>query len=219
MTDIPQRKGKVRPEKFQVSEAYKIYGETKSHEYLLALRPHEELANRIRALRDEFSEKFEAPQAKWGKPQLALLMFTQHEMLEERIINRLRTIAMAAQPFKIELKDFGSYPSHTIFINVATKIPVQQLVKEIKSIQKLLKIDKDHKPHFIEEPQMTIVRQLLPWQYEKGWLEYSQKHFTGRFIADGMLLLRRRLGEKNWFVVRHFEFQNMPVVTKQGDLF
>ena len=53
-------------------------------------------------------------------------------MMEERLINSLKTIAMSYYPFKIDLKDFGSYPSHTIFINIATKLQVQNLSKRIK---------------------------------------------------------------------------------------
>ena len=66
---------------------------------------------------------------------------------------------------------------------------------------------------------MTIARRLLPWQYEKGWLEYSHKHFMGKFIADGMLLLKRPVGELKYEIVQRFEFQNLPVNTTQGELF
>jgi len=53
----------------------------------------------------------------------------------------------------------------------------------------------------------------LPWQYEKGWLEYSNRSFTGRFIADGMLLLKRRAGDMAWQIAERFAFQNLPVAT------
>ncbi len=59
-----------------------------------------------------------------------------------------------------------------------------------------MKIDKDNKPYFITEPHLTIARKLLPWQYEKGWLEYQHRNFHGRFIADHALLLKRKAGEK-----------------------
>ena len=80
-------------------------------------------------------------------------------------------------------------------------------------------LNKDNKPHFIDDPHITIARKLLPWQYEKGWLDYSHRHFTGRFIADAMLLLKRRVGNKAYQIVQRFEFMNLPVTTKQGDLF
>ena len=69
------------------------------------------------------------------------------------------------------------------------------------------------------EPYIAVARKLQPWQYEKGWLEYSHKSFTGRFIGDAMLLLKRPVGEMKYQIIRRFEFQNLPVTTKQGELF
>jgi 2'-5' RNA ligase len=127
---------------------------------------------------------------------------------------------MAFPPVKIELKDFGSFPSHTIYINITSKVPVQNLVKLIRTdAQRLMKLNDDNKPHFILEPHLTIARKLQPWQYEKGWLEYSHKHFTGRFIASDMLLLKRPAGELKYQIVQRFAFENLPVSTTQGDLF
>ncbi|HWC54425.1 MAG TPA: 2'-5' RNA ligase family protein [Chitinophagaceae bacterium] len=193
---------------------YRVY------EYLLVLSPHEELWNKIMEVKKKFSGEYKCEQAVWGRPYVALVNFAQYEMMEDRITNRLKTIAMGQYPFKIELKDFGSFPSHTIYINVATKIPVQTLVKEIrKETQRLMKWNDGNKTHFILEPHLTIARKLQPWQYEKGWLEYSHKNFTGRFIADGMTLLKRPVGETKYHPVEKFEFQNLPVLTKQGELF
>ena len=189
-------------------------------EYLLVLNPHEELRHRIMQVKKDFYEKYEASTAIGGKPHIPLVNFVQYEMMEERIINRLRLVAMGYPPFKVELRDFGSFPSHTIYINVVSKVPVQGLTKGIRSeTQRLMKLDDDNKPHFIMEPHLTIARKLKPWQYEKGWLEYSNKNFTGRFIADSMVLLKRPVGEMKYQVANRFEFQNMPVTTKQGELF
>jgi 2'-5' RNA ligase len=198
---------------------YRVY------EYLLVLNPHEELRNRIMQIKKEFHEAYRTPTATGGKPHITLANFLQYEMMEERLVNRLKTIAMGYYPIKIELKDYGSFPSHTIHINVTSKLPVQNLVREIRTqAQRLMKLNDENKPHFIMEPQLTIARKLLPWQYEKGWLEYSHKHFTGRFIADGMLLLKRPLDESDSYRMKYqiaekFQFQNLPVATKQGELF
>lgn len=193
---------------------YRVY------EYLLVLNPHEELWNKISEVKKKFAEGYRCEQAVWGRPYMTLVNFTQYEMMEERIVNRLKTIAMGQYPFKIELKDFGSFPSHTIYINVLTKVPVQTLVKEIrKETQRLMKLNDENKPHFILEPHLTIAGKLKPWQYEKGWLEYSHKNFSGRFIANGMTLLKKPVGELKYHPVEKFEFQNLPVTTKQGELF
>lgn len=187
------------------------------NEYMLVLNPHEELRKRITSLKKEFHEKYNLV-GSGGKSHLALVRFTQLEMMEEKIISRLKTVAMGYHPFKIELKDFGSYPTHTIYINVSTRENIRALVKLIKPWQRILKMDKDHKPHFIDDPHIPIASRLLPWQYEKGWLEFSNRHFAGRFVADAMLLLKRRQGELPWQILQRFEFQNLPVVTKQGML-
>jgi 2'-5' RNA ligase len=188
-------------------------------EYLLVLNPHEELRNRVAQVRAAFQETYQPAVMVGGKVHLTLLKFNQLALVEERIVQRLRTIAMGFCPFKVELKDFGSFPSHSIFINVTSKLPIRNLVKELKDIQRLMKLDKDNKPHFLDEPHILVARKLLPWQFEKGWLEYSNKSFTGRFIADGMLLLRRREGERAWQIVERLTFQNLPVATRQGELF
>jgi 2'-5' RNA ligase len=189
-------------------------------EYLLVLNPHEELRHKIMDIKRAFSEKYKSAAATYNTPQLTLAGFVQYEMAEERITNRLKVIGMGYHPIKVELKDYGSFPSHTIYINVISKLPIQGLVKTIRAeAQSLMKLDSDNKPHFMLEPHLNIARKLQPWQYEKGWLEYSHRHFTGRFIADAMLLLKRPLGESKYQVAGRFEFQNLPVLTKQGDLF
>jgi len=198
----------------KTTPGYKIY------EYLLVLNPHEALRDKIKQVKQYFYDTCKNDAALYSKPHITLANFVQYQMLEERLVNRLRIIAMGLPPIKVELKDYGSFPSHTIYINVTSKVPVQALVKNIRTqAQRIMKLNDDNKPHFIMEPYLTIARKLKPWQYEKGWLEFSNLHFTGRFIADAMLLLRRPVGEMKYQVVQGFQFQNLPVATTQGDLF
>ena len=195
-------------------------GQYNVNEYLIVLKPHEELVNKIKSIRDEFAKKLKTNSAHYLKPHIALVNFMALEMCEERIINRLASISMGLTPTKIELKDYGSYPSHSIFINVVSKIPLLTIVDQLKTAQSLLKLSKDNKPHFIEDPHILISRKLKVWQYEQGWLEFSHRFFTGRFIADSFLLLKRKATTNNAFqIVKRFEFQNLPVSTFQGKLF
>lgn len=190
------------------------------NEYLLVLAPPEELWHKIMKAKEEFANNYKTDYARWTRPHIALVSFVQYELMESKLIQRLKTVAMGAPSFKLELKDYGSFPSHTIYINVLSKIPVQNLLKEIRTeAQRLMKLDDDNKPHFMSEPHLAIARKLAPWQYEKAWLEYSHRHFTGRFIADAMLLLKRRVGEKAYQIAARFEFRNLPVMTRQGALF
>ena len=197
------------------------------NEYLLILNPREDLVDKIMRVKKEFSEKYKTTVSLYSKPHITLVNFVQFEMTEERLINRLKIIASGYTPFKVDLKDYGSFPSHTIFISVESKQQVQNLGKELRPAQQLMTLNKDNKPHFINDPYLTVARKLLPWQYEKGWLDYSHRHFSGCFIADGMLLLKRPIKFQSdghvltgkYQTVQQFEFMNLPVNSKQGELF
>jgi len=191
----------------------------RTFEYLLILDPHEELRSRILNIKKSFNDTYQIGQPQLGKPRISMVKFQQLEMFEERIVQRLNTVAMGYAPIKVELRDYGSFPSHTIFLKVISREPIRQLVREIKVAQRLMKLNDDHKPHFMEEPFIPIAMKLLPWQYEKAWTVFSNKHFTGRFIADGMMLLKRPPGAKGYQILRRFDFLNMPVATRQGELF
>lgn len=189
------------------------------NEYSIVLQPHEELSNTIMQEKKEFAEKFECPEALYIKPRVTLVYFKQHELMEPHIVRQVKNITDALSSFKVELKGFGSFPSHTIYINITSKVQIMDIVKELRASQKLMKLDDENKPHFLTEPHIIIARKLLPWQYEKGWLEFEHKHFHGRFIADHVLLLKRKEGTKAYQVAGKFPFQNVHTEIKQGELF
>lgn len=188
-------------------------------EYMVVLAPHADLCDRIMALKQEFSDRYENKMAVALKPHVCILRFLQYEMKEQQICNRLRVLAMSLPAFKLELEGFGSFPSHTIYIRVKTQEPVKAIARKLREAQGLMKINKENKPHFPAEPHIGLARKLLPWQYEKGWQEYAARHFSGAFIAEELLLLKKAMGGKAWQVVERLRMMNLPVETKQGDLF
>jgi 2'-5' RNA ligase len=188
-------------------------------EYMVVLQPHEDLYNRIMKLKQDFAGKYENTMATALKPHISIVRFLQYEMKEQQVYNRLKLLAMALPAFKVDLDDFGSFPSHTIYIKVQTQEPVKAIAKKLRAAQSLMTINKEHKPHFLNEPHIAIARKLLPWQYEKGWLEYAGHHFHGSFIADQLLFLKRPHGSKAWQIIERLRMMNLPVETRQGDLF
>ena len=187
-------------------------------EYLLILNPNQLLQKKIMSIKNEIHAQYQTSIPLNGKPNIRLVKFFSWEMMEEKLINHFRTIAMGMPPFKVSLKDYGSFPSHTLFINVTTKIPLQMLVKELRSAKSLMR-SPDQEPHFIKEFYIPIAIKLDPAQYEEMWLAFSHRQFTGSFIADSMLLLKKREGEKNYLIAGSFQFMNLPVSVKQGKLF
>ncbi len=196
-------------------------------DYKMVLYPNTDVGDKIQQVKKEFSEEYKIEKRFESKPYLTLLNFTQFEMMEERLVNRLKTIACGYEPFMLDLNGYGSSPSHTIYINVESKQTVQHLLKELTSAQKIMTLNKENKPHFMRDPHFVLAGKLLPWQYEKGWLHYSHLHFRERFMAGEMALLKRPspassdidAHKKNYPLLQRFEFMNMPVSSKQGDLF
>ncbi|MFT4153579.1 2'-5' RNA ligase family protein [Parafilimonas sp.] len=188
-------------------------------EYLLVLQPHEALWNDIKSIKEKFANDYCCAQARKGLPHITLVRFKQFQSTEMHIRQHLRNNARTIAPFKVELKDFGSFPSHTIYIHIVSKAPIMNAVKTLRQqAQKFMKMDKDNKPHFITEPHLTIARKLQPWQYEKGWPEYQHATFHGRFIADHALLLKRKEGEY-YKLAEKFAFEGVKDEVKQAELF
>ena len=188
-------------------------------EYLLVLTPHEDLWQTIMNIKSDFATKYKHPMASYTKPHLTLLKFVQLEAVENRIVTRFANICASQPSIKIEMKNFDTFPSHTIYINVTSKVPILNLIKALKEAQPLLRYDAAFKPFFIAEPHITIARQLVPWQHEKAWNEYSHSSFTGRFIATKMTLLKRRIGNTKYQLVTDFPFRNLAPDSVQASLF
>jgi 2'-5' RNA ligase len=195
-------------------------------EYLLVITPHPTLCDKIMEEKKEFAVRFKTPLAYKTLPHITLVNFLQFEIREKYIINHLQKIAAEYHPVSVKLEGFGSFPSHTIYINIQSMQQIQNLVKELKGAQQVMTLDKNNKPHFITNPHLTVARKLLPWQYEKAWPEYSERNFSGYFISREMVLLKRTLDIQQdgkittgkYRQAGRFSFMGLPV-QKQGSLF
>ena len=209
----------IQEEKARNITVSKVLAGYSTAEYLLVLTPRQDLWQTIMDIKSDFANKYKHPMASYTKPHLTLLKFYQPEINESRIVKKFDSICAKQPAIKIEMKNFNTFPSHTIYINVTSKVPILNLIKALKEAQPLLKYDANFKPVFMTEPHITIARQLLPWQHEKAWLEYSHSSFTGRFIASKMTLLKRRVGNKSYQTVKDFPFENLPPDAVQVSLF
>ncbi len=189
------------------------------NEYLLVIQPHEDLIEKIMSIKKNFSETYQCEQALHLKPQITLVKFSQYELAERPFVNRLRNIAVVKPSFRIILDDFGSLPSHTIYIKLQTTNQILELIKELKQVQSFIKPNAQTKPHFITEPMISIAHKLLPWQYEKGWLEYSNTHFNASFMVNELILLKRKEDSKGYRVVEKFPLLNQVKKLEQASLF
>lgn len=188
------------------------------NEYRLVVPLPEALQDKVQHLRESLYEKHSIKSSFELKPALTLLHCHAFEQIEHRLTERLQHIALGMHPFKVELENFSAYPSHTIYIHVATRSPFNELVKELKKARWLMNIPQ-HEPHFISEPHLILAQKLKPMKFIGLWMECEHKPFSGRFIADALLLLKRNAVSNRWEEVRRMEFMSLPMAVKQGELF
>ncbi|MDE1191012.1 MAG: 2'-5' RNA ligase family protein [Arachidicoccus sp.] len=189
------------------------------HEYLLLLSPDESVCGKIKQEKEIFAEKLECPSCLHIKPHITLINFVQYKTMEKRFMLRMEQFAIGIKPFSISLYNFGSFPSHTIFINIQTKNNIVQMVKDMRDLKFPIKIDKERHPHYIMEPHITLARRLEPWQYEKGWLEWSRRDFNAAFTVNNMILLRRKTSSSPCIKLAEFKFKGIKEKTIQATLF
>jgi len=190
------------------------------YEYFLILSLPLPLQQEILELRKRFVAEYNPWYTIKGKPSLALAHFLQYEEFEERILLVLKKLADASPPLLLTLKNFASFPSHTIYINPVSNDPLQALIKGIQSGGKqVMRINEKTKPMFMSEPHISIARKLSSEEYEISWPKYRDAHFDSEFHADEMILLKRPQGVKSWTLARRFEFLNLSVSPRQGELF
>lgn len=197
-----------------IASAYKV------NEYLLVLSPTGEANRQIWSVKREFNRTLGASFAIYTGPHLSVVVFLAYEGKEETIVNRLSMIGAGITPFNVVMQDFGCFDeSRTIYINVATKISVLNVVEELKQAKHLLKLNVGFAPQFVSNPHVTICRGMQPSQYDQGWSKYSKLSFDGNFSATSMTLLKRTPNEHACKTVAEIPFLSTPTMPKQGILF
>jgi hypothetical protein len=188
------------------------------NEYRLVIPLAEALQEKVINIRTALHERHRVKANFELQPALTILKFNAFENIEPRLLERLHQVALEHNPFKVELENYAAYPSHTIYIDVLTKSPFNELTKSLKKMKWLMSIPQ-YEPHFINEPHLIIAQRLKPMQFIGMWMECEHMHFSGRFIAKEMILLKRNAETQHYEELRRMEFMALPLSVKQGELF
>lgn len=188
------------------------------NEYRLVIPLPEAIQEKVLGVRKTLHERYKVKLPFELKPSLTVLRCHGFDKGEARLMEKLQHAALQTAPFKVELEDYAGYPSHTIYINVLTKSPFNELCKELKKYKWLMQVPQ-HEPFFINEPHLIVAQRLKPKEFTTLWQECEHRQFSGKFFADAMLLLKRSEVNEKYQVMRRFEFLNLPLSIKQGVLF
>jgi 2'-5' RNA ligase len=192
-----------------------------SSEYMLVLSPDEHLQERIGKIKQTIiqtvSEKTGTRPA-GGKSNILLARWQAWDMQEDRLLRHLQVLSMEQYPFQVHLENFNGFPSHTIYIPVTSREPILRLIARVRQHKRMMQsAGKD--PYFANEPVMTLARGLTSLQYEQAMSFLEPRHFRASFVADAMLLLKKRAGAQAYQILQRFSFEHLAVTARQGALF
>ena len=175
--------------------------------YLIALIPPEKLRDRVRKLKMEMNDTYNASHALKAPAHITLQMpFRREPGFENRLTDELRKFSHSRHPFTVNLERFDAFPPRVIFIRIADHSPIEELHASLKSLlrDQLQFPDKE----LMEEihPHMTIAtRDLSKKMFHKAWPEFKDREFEATFTADHLHLLKHT--GKHWGFFREFPFE------------
>jgi len=158
--------------------------------YFIAVEPHSELIDKIRAIQKDFVERFSSSKSYRNFPHITIIPpFSLHEDEETALISKFKDISLTTKPFTVDLNGFGSFPhskNPAIFIKPENESELTALFNEINSAMKSF----DYKVSKFR-PHLTVAyRDLSPENYRKSWMEYQTKTFRDRFEVNAVKLYK-----------------------------
>lgn len=188
------------------------------NDYRIIIRPSEQIKERLALVKSKLKERYDLAPDQLGHSHILLAAFKQYAAAEEKLVRRMQHATAGLSPFKLSLYNVTSQPTHRIALDVPLHFHLQELMKEIRRHQWLMRIPMQQ-PFITTHPSIVLAHTLTPSQFNAMWPRLQQRHFTASFIVDDVLLLRRRRGEKAWQILERLSLQNMPVLASQGVLF
>lgn len=190
------------------------------HQYRITIALTPALQEKILLVKKDFSTRFDAEMQTKGGLDIGIIHFQQYAMTESKIVHRLTLLANTIRPFQLSVQGFGSLPTHTIYFNIESKPELKAISKQLQAMRSLLTIDKEHKPHFIDNPNLPLAKRLLPWQYEQGWLAMQHEVFGGKCMVEQIQLCRKKEGASFYSTIQTIDLMGKPVQQIiQGNLF
>ena len=175
--------------------------------YFIALIPHQELREQIKALKEEMKERFNAARALRSPAHITLQMpFRRSEEDEPYLIDTLQEFAVGQKKFMVKLSGFDCFSPRVIFVKVIEHEPIIAVHAQLKQF---LTDKMDFKEKVITQyihPHMTLAsRDLSVAAFHSAWQEFERREFEASFISRSLFLLKHN--GNFWEIYREFLFK------------
>jgi 2'-5' RNA ligase len=189
------------------------------YDYQLIIRPPERVRARLDQVRQRLQEQL-LPFSQWapGKNHVPVASFSQYAQLESKLTDRLQEIASQVPPFVMQIENYGALLHHTVHFRLLESAGFAQLLQYLRREQTALQV-MHQSARLASLPKINVAYKLGPTDFENAWHYFKSKKLHLHFVADGMLLLRRRHASEKWQIIRRLGFENQPALQQQGVLF
>lgn len=183
-------------------------------EYLLVIKPREDITNKVAAEKENFYLQYLQKKHSLLTPHITVAGFLAKESMEETLIRWIQRICSLHKSFIVTLNNYSGFPPDTIYLRVQDHEPFQQLARQLKIIDEYIQSNGCPEIRLMTRPHLSIAKQLPQKIYDKAMLDYSQKLFFESFTAGELLLLRIEKGTEAYKVINVF-----GLLPKENNLF
>lgn len=179
-------------------------------EYLLVINPAKNVDNEMLRIKKYFAKKYQYSKAEKTKPHITLATFRTDESKEKLLTDAIEEVFRFSYPFEVKLNNYNYFPSHTIYIDIKNPSAITNIVKGLKSLK-----DKHEllgtRYYFCNHPHLTIARGLQEETFIKAKKDFEVRTYQNSFIADSIVLLKRKTQYDRCLVIKEFEFRDTRV--------
>jgi 2'-5' RNA ligase len=175
--------------------------------YFIALIPHQELADKITTIKNDFARQYLSSKALKVMPHITLQNpFQRMESFETEFHLRLQDFFSAFRSFNIQLSGYDCFDNRNnpvVFIDVVKNDLLFDLHKKlIYFLREEMNFSAKESPYSFH-PHITVAyRDLTTEQFNKAWPIYKSKPFEGSFVVDTVYLLKHDY--RKWNVLSRF---------------
>lgn len=176
--------------------------------YLIAVLPAEKTREKVRELKLEMKDRFNASHALKAPAHITLQMpFWRDETDEQLLVDQLEKFSANQPSFRIEFDGFDAFSPRVIFIRIQNPEPVinlhSHLVHFLTQTLSFTKKEINEEIH----PHMTIAtRDLRKKAFGQAWPEFKDRDFQAAEEISSLFLLRHT--GKHWKIFRELPFGN-----------
>lgn len=175
--------------------------------YFIALIPHLELREQIKAFKEEIKKRYNATHALRSPAHITLQMpFKISKKDEPYLINTLKEFTAHQKMFMVNLSGFYCFLPKVIFVKIIDHEPIISIHTQL---QKVLTEKMAFKENIITQnfhPHMTIASGDLSVEaFREAWVEFEKREFEASFLTKSLFLLKHN--GKFWEIYREFLFK------------